>query len=433
MVRSPWRSFLVIFLLFFSVRFHQLMKIPSRDLIPSADRELGAIAISLMKTGQFADPYKIPTGPTAHLPPIYPTIVSVIYRWFGLTTAAGTVNLLLIIGTGSLLYAMLPWLSEKLGAGRQAGFVGGLAGALLIEPEWPGHGEYLTAIALGLLLVVFIQRWTKNRTSLGSSILLGLGIGAAFHLQPALLPVIIGCMVFELWWSRDKKKYFFLSVMTLSIVLACIPWAYRNYTTFNALFFIRSNFGLELRMGNHEGAAATMEEMDAQQVAYRHPTLSYTEAHRLLDLGEIEFMRRAKMEALDWIRSNPRDFLWLTLQRIANLWAGPLHQPKAAFEVLFLTFLSFWGLLRTYTSLTIPQRAALILPLALYPVIYYITAYMPRYRTPIDWILFILAGAVIWSWIKPRTIQGSLEYPCTMNLSMGKSFPGDHQERLHEV
>ena len=77
-VRSPWRSFIFIFLLSFTIHVNQVNQIPSRYLIPDASRALGAIAISLMQTGQFANPYMIPTGPTAHLPPIIPFIISMI-------------------------------------------------------------------------------------------------------------------------------------------------------------------------------------------------------------------------------------------------------------------------------------------------------------------------------------------------------------------
>lgn len=404
MVRSPWRPFIIIFLLSFTIRLNQLNHINAWDLIPNARRELGAIAISLMQTGQFADPYLIPTGPTAHLPPLYPFILSLVYRWFGLTATAGYVSLLFIIVAVSLLVALLPCFSGQLGLGRQAGFLGGLSVALLKESEWPGHGEYLTGIVLGLLLVAFLRRWTEHRLSWRGSFILGLGMGAAFHLQPALLPVMLGCMAFELWWSRSRQKWSLLGVMALGILLACIPWAWRNYATFNALFFIRSNFGLELRMGNHEGAAATMEEMDAQR-AYRHPTINPTEVKILRDLGEIEYMRQAGREALDWIGAHPGVFLWLTVQRFANLWLGPLRRPVEARGVFALTILALWGLWLSFPSLTVPQRAALIIPLASYPLIYYIVAYMPRYRVPIDWILIILAGAAVWSLISRSSLR----------------------------
>lgn len=399
-VCSPWRSFLVIFLFSFTIHVNQLNQIPSRHLIPNAYRELGAITISLTKTGQFANPYMIPTGPTAHLPPIIPYIISLIYRWFGLTYQAGYVSRLFVIANGSLLYAMLPWLSDKLGTTRYAGFMGGIAGVLLIE--WHGHGEYLTGIVMGLLLVAFLRRWTKNSISWPGSFLLGLAIGAAFHLQPALLPVMLGCMAFELWWSRSHRRWAFLSVLALGVVIACIPWGWRNYTTFNALFFVRSNLGLELRLGNHEGAAAMMDVLVAQEEP-RHPKAHFAEARKLREVGEIAYMRQAGYEALEWIRTNPGDFLWLTLQRFANLWAGPLHRPKAAAGVFALTILAFWGAWRTFPGLTIPQRASFLIPLATYPIIYYMVAYMPRYRVPIDWILFILAGAAVWSWRREET------------------------------
>ncbi len=111
----------------------------------------------IFQFGCFANTFIIPTGPTAHLPPVPPLRDSLIYRAFGLTFRAGRVRALLIIVTTSVLYGMLPWFSERLGAGRPAGVIGGLVGAL-----WallPGYGEYLTGLILGLALGVFFRRW----------------------------------------------------------------------------------------------------------------------------------------------------------------------------------------------------------------------------------------------------------------------------------
>ena len=152
-----------------------------------------------------------------------------------------------------------------------------------------------------------------------------------------------------------------------------------------------------------------MEVMDAQQ-EHRHPRVHFTEVRKLQEVGEIEYMRQARYEALEWIRQHPGDFISLTVQRFANLWAGPLHRPKAAAGVFALTIFAFWGAWRTFQSLTIPQRAAILIPPATYPLIYYVVPYMPRYRVPIDWILFILAGAAVWHWVKTMA-GGSLGMP----------------------
>ncbi len=186
MVRSPWRSFIVLFLLSFVIRYNQLNHTHYRDLLPNAERESGAIVLSLMETGQFADPYRLPTGPTAHLPPLYPFLLSLIYRWLGVTYTAAYVVFLLTTMTASLLYAMLPWFSDRFGLGRQAGFIAGLVGALLLEPEWPSHGELLTSIILGLLLVAFLRRWTKDASLLARFVIARPGHGRS--LSPATRP-----------------------------------------------------------------------------------------------------------------------------------------------------------------------------------------------------------------------------------------------------
>jgi hypothetical protein len=215
---------------------------------------------------------------------LYPFLVSVVYRWFGLTPTAGYTVLLFIAATASVLYAMLPWVAEQLGISRQAGVIGGLAGAFLVE--WHGHGEYLAAIFLALILVAFARRWAKDQPSWHGSLLLGLAIGATFHLQPALLPVTIGCLAFELWWRKGRRNLACLLVCALGIVLACAPWVWRNYTAFNAIFFIRSNLGLEQVWGIMK-AAATIEQMDAQPSSqYEHPTL-LPRARQPREAGEI--------------------------------------------------------------------------------------------------------------------------------------------------
>ena len=72
---------------------------------------------------------------------------------------AGYAAFVFRIAALALMYAMLPWLGVQLGLGRPAGVLAGITGALIAT--WPGHGEALTAIAMGLLLVAFVRRWTR--------------------------------------------------------------------------------------------------------------------------------------------------------------------------------------------------------------------------------------------------------------------------------
>ena len=111
-------------------------------------------------------------------------------------------------------------------------------------------------------------------------------------------------------------------------------------------------------------------------------------------------MNEALDDALTWIKSNPGEFTRLTGLRILHIWFGPLHNPKATAQTSILTLLALLGLVFAWKKLSIPQRVILIIPLVTYPLIYYLVAYMPRYRVPIDWILIMLAGSAIWHWIE---------------------------------
>jgi hypothetical protein len=404
LTRSSWRSFLLIFLLSFAIRGFFLAKIPERHVLPHDRWERQAIAMSLIETGEFANPYILPTGPTAHLPPLVPGILALIWSLFGMGLVAGYAGWLYIIGVHSTLYGLMPWFGERFGVGRPAGLLAGIGGAFWVA--FPGHGEGLTALLLGLILVWFLLRWTRGPGVVPTSLLLGLVIGVALHVQPALLPVALGCIAFELWWSRGGRKWAHSAVMVLGVVLACVPWGVRNYMVFEEVFFIRSNLGLELRMANHEGASAAIEVMDRQE-EFLHPRTYESEARAVRELGEVEYMRRAGDEALEWIGSHPGTFLKLTAHRFVYFWAGPLYSPLYGALSLALTLLAVLGAVRALPRLAAPQRAALLIPLATYPLIYYIVAYMPRYRIPIDWILLLFAGAAVWGWFgsRPRAVE----------------------------
>lgn len=399
LARSPMRGFVLIFVAGFSVRATLIRWVPREYIVPHTRWEMESIAVSLAERGTFADPYALPTGPTAHVPPVYPGILSVIYRVFGLTLTAGVVAWMLAAASYATAFALLPWFAGRVGLPREAGVIGGLTGALL--PQWLAQAEALTAVVLCLLLAAMLRRWTSGRMSMRTSVLLGLGWGVAFHLQPALLPVLTGCVAFELWWSRDARRWRCAAALALGVVVAAVPWAWRNYTTFHHLFFVRSNFGLELRVGNHPGATPDID-VNAARGTFLHPRTSESEALQVRALGELGYMRQEQREALTWIREQPGEFLKLTVLRAAYFWFGPLHRPGTAIWVTLLTLMAAWGAWRAWPAMTAPQRATVLIPLVTFPLIYYILSVMPRYRIPIDWLLFLLAGAAVWQWIAGR-------------------------------
>ena len=161
MARTPLRAFIIIFLLGFSIRVFLLIQVPERRILPHDRWEDTAIATSLVERGEFADPYMIPTGPTAHLPPLVPGILALFWSLFGMGLAGGYAARVFTIMTCSALYALVPWFGGKLGLSREAGLLGGIVGSLIVLGA--GNGEEIAGIFIGLMAIVFLRRWTSGR------------------------------------------------------------------------------------------------------------------------------------------------------------------------------------------------------------------------------------------------------------------------------
>jgi hypothetical protein len=410
-IRSPARAFVLIFLLSFAVRTAFLVSwADSRKNFYRLSTGIeDRVALSLLRSGAFADPYLISTGPTAHPPPLWPAILALIYHAFGMTPTAGYVRGLVTISSYSALFGLLPWFARRLGLGTASGVLAGAAGALIPQQgpdEFIGWGVTAhAAMAFGLLAVAFLHRWTTESTSTAGSLLLGLVCGAAFHRLPPLLLVVLGYLIFELWWKRDRRKWFLAACVVAGATLACVPWTWRNYTALHGFFFIRSNFGLELRIANQPGADADGDVTYARQGTVRHPSENLDEARLVRDLGEAEYMRRAKNEAMEWIRTHPGEFLRLTLMRFVHFWCGPLRLPGLAALFTTLTVLALLGLRRILPALDAPGRAALLIPLTMFPLVYYFVIYQAHYPAPLAWMLLLLAGYEVQSWSSRITLR----------------------------
>lgn len=399
---AGWRSGLAIFTLSLGVYLFALSLFPAEVVLPTMEWEATSVAITLAERGEFGDPYALRTGSTAHLPPIPPAITALVYRVVGVNATGGYVAWAVVGVAWAALWGLLPWVARRLGLPSRAGVIAGVVSGVI--PSWPGHGEDLAALALALILVGFVARWTARAPVTWTAFVLGVGCGAAFHVQPALLTVVLGCLAFELAWGRSRAACQACGAVVLGIAVACAPWTWRNYRTFDALFFVRSNFGLELRMGNHPGARPSMEVMDRLS-PHRHPRALESEARKVQALGEAAYMRAAGREALDWMRANPGEAVRLGGWRVAHWWFGPFDQPSMAVLTTLVTCVALIGLMLWWPQLTVPARAALVIPLLTFPIVYYLVAYMPRYRQPVDWIYYLLAAAAVsraLAWVRQR-------------------------------
>lgn len=373
--------------------------VPRAYAVGGVHIEVEAVARALVDGRGYADPYAIPTGPTAHPLPIHTGIQALLYLVLGVTPAAAYARCILGIVSCAAAFAVLPWLAGKVGLGRRAGTIGGLAAAVI---PWQGLGDALgwasneaqAAVALCVLIASYVRRWTASELpAWPRSLALGAFTGFAFHLAPALLPVAVGFSLFELWWIGDRRKWASLTVVALGAALACSPWFWRNYRALGEPTFIRSNLGLELRLGNHDGARADVwSTTDASRL---HPGNSAEEARRVRDEGEAAYMRRLRDETAAWIVTHPGEFVALTAARAWHVWFGPPARPIEALPVAGLALLALVGVWRAVPRMSPPERAAVLIPVTCYPLVNYLVGYVPRYTFPLSVLLFMLAGFAI--------------------------------------
>lgn len=421
--RFPVRAFLIIFVVSFAIRAVLLLLWAAGH--PDFYRpggEIGRVALSLLTNGQYANPYMIPTGPTAHPTPLSPALLALIYHAFGITTAAGHVRALLGIVSHSALYGLLPWFGCRLGLGVRAGVAAGLISASV---PMHGLGEIIglgatahASLAFALLMVAFRKRWSRNHVTAAGSVLLGLASGAACHVLPPLLLVVTGYLIFELWWKRSRLPVLPCLCVAGGAALACAPWTLRNYQALHGLFFIRSNFGLELRIANQPGATADIEVTLARTGTLRHPSENLQEARKVRDLGEAEYNRQARAEAVSWIRKHPAEFMQLTLMRFLHFWCGRLRHPWEAALFTTVTVLAILTLRRVVPVLDAAGRAVLLIPLATFPLVYYFVSYVAHYPAPLAWLLLLLAGAEVQRWTARSTWESVVRFFLTVYTAM---------------
>lgn len=215
-----------------------------------------------------------------------------------------------------------------------------------------------------------------------------------------LLPFLAGWLI----WSRPKLTApstlpALCARAALFFVLALVPWTARNWFEVGGLTFVKSNFGLELWLGNNPQVKEVF-------TAERHPAFDVRERIMLILSGEPNYMHAKQAQGTAFILSHPGTFLKLCWGRFVDNWAATydsgvdpwisdLHIRKAyVWETTLVSLVAALGLL-----LALREDVAGALPLAfcmiLFPIPYYITHTALRYRHPLDPVLALLIGYVL--------------------------------------
>jgi Dolichyl-phosphate-mannose-protein mannosyltransferase len=407
----------------------QQRKIPHEVLatVPFA-QETGSVALALSEGQGFSSPFRNNTGPTAWLVPVYPLLLSAMFRVLGpmnLHSFAAIVSINIIFST----LACIPifYIGQRLGGRAVASLAAWLwvllPSAIMIPFEWvwdTSLSAFLVALLLYLTLAGSdsrkVQDWLAYGAWWGVSVLTNASIGALLlpwigwtvyrQAQLATAAETPGSSNPSRSTSPTKApplRYFTAwrgPLLSLALAtLCCLPWTVRNYVQFHRLIPLRSNFPFEFWSGNN----SIFDPYGGSPMAR---ITQFAEVRQYKQLGETAYMADKWRRAKEFVRTHPKLEVQLTRERLITTWfctktpiADFLETDSWLIRIIFLynamlfigAVVGIWLLARRRNIFIFPLAAA---PL-FFPLVYYITHVSLRLRHPLDPVLAILTAVSI--------------------------------------
>jgi len=386
-----------IFLSAFGIRLALMFM--TRSYLDWENSELVLVATSLAQGHGFANAFG-DTGPTAYVSPLYPFLLSLVYRWSSIGIHRAIAQEVLSCFFAAITWSLIPVLGEICRIDRRVGITAGMMGAVLTINRWAetkGSSEAAMAGLACLVLFMFYMRcWHLRDFSLRAGVLAGILSGVAMLVSASLGSIIVGLLIAgyvisHRFVAREYLRFAFV-VVTL-IFAALLPWAMRNYLVLGEFVWTRSNLPLELMVSNNDYASTTLNDNEVSGYKY-HPLLSAEQRAAVRSMGELAYQRKMKSEALRWIASHPKQFGWLTLQRIYHFWFPAMKRQIQTVALAVLTVASLPALILLLKRKQLFAYGLLTI-LATYPLVYYVVQAHPRYVYPIQWIFYLLTSQCI--------------------------------------
>jgi 4-amino-4-deoxy-L-arabinose transferase-like glycosyltransferase len=376
---------------------------PARINLPYG-YELGSVARAIASGKGFSSPLvMLETGPTAWFTPIYPYLVAGIFKLWGIFSVTSQI----VIQTMNCAFAALTIIPIHGIAKRTFGENTAIAAAWtwVVLPnalKFPMIWIWDTALMALVFALIF---WATLAMREKDGIAVWAGYGALWAVGVLINPSILSLFPFFLgWlvWETRKAAIAWAKNVTAALLvfaICMVPWTIRNDRVFGKFIVLRSNFGLELWLGNSPNVTDTMAQ-------WQHPSDNPEEAAKYKRMGEIAYMAEKEHEAFAYMRTHPGETLSHVFRRFVDTWLATSESPAdvwanadlagRSFLVLnsLLSVLCLLGALYAHRARH-PEAIPFGMVLLIFPVIFYLTHSSLRYRFPIDPIMVVLAtGAV---------------------------------------
>ncbi len=366
--------------------------------------EQGNVARSLVAGHGFGSPFQS-DQPSAIMPPVYPLIVSVFFRIFGVHTARSILAVHIFDCVINSLACIPIFLLARRDFGERVGRWSAWAWAVFpygiyFSAAW-AWSTHLLLLCLCWLLV-FAQEM-EDSSQLAYWACFGLLAGFAGLTEPSVLavvPFILALCAFKL--ARAGKPWL-MPGMVASVTLAATisPWLIRNAIVFHRFIPMRDSMGLELWMGNNgDSIRFTSDEL--------HPLHDTNELADYKRMGELQFMDHKAQQARAYINSHREWYAWMCARRVVYLWTGYwsfkhlylAQEPNDPENIPFatgLTIMSVAGLVLLWKQSRFNAlRFAAVL--VVFPMIYYFNHPEPYHMRALDPLIVMLGCFAVVTW-----------------------------------
>jgi 4-amino-4-deoxy-L-arabinose transferase-like glycosyltransferase len=306
------------------LRIGFVLVVERRPAFPSGSFVSAAMAQQLAASGLFSDAFfyhhtaeLLASGhgfasnagvPTAQWPPLFPLLLSLVYRITGPEPLAGELMNALLGGlTVPLLYVLALRTFGRLEATIAAGFLAVFPGQILWPDVLLSETLYTLLLVSFFVLVALLPRRPWSVAVLGVAVgLATLTRGEAVLLVPAVMAV---------WWHDLPRAR--LLVWTAALVavagLTVAPWTIRNAIAMDAFVPLSTNASITLWSGHNPDANG------AQVYAPRSLLREVQGRGKEREIGESELLRR---KAFEFMGSHPGRELELIPLKLLNLNRG---------------------------------------------------------------------------------------------------------------
>ena len=353
--------------------------------------EAGSIARSLAEGHGFASPFGGNTGPTAWLSPVYPLLCAAVFKLSGSFSEASA---RIILALNSLFAALtvipIYLIGIRLFSRRVAWLSAFVWAVLPYFMRWPTTMVWETSLS-ALLVSCTVLAALRLADSGTTNRWAGYGALAGFSalVNPAILTISVLGAVWGAVRLRGPDRIWHKLAISLLILLVIVsPWLLRNRLVFGRDVFLRDNFGFEFHLGNYHLSNGMGWEG-------RHPIANPAEYRKYRTMGEVAYVSSHQAQAFQFVRQYPGEFAALTWTRFQSFWNGSFlaylpGDPWKPWMYWSLNLLTGGGLA---LALSNRVKAGWLLGavMLVYPLPYYLTYPIHRYRHVIEPEMLLLA------------------------------------------